>query len=280
MSGSIELSIIIPTRNSAVSLRRCLDSIRYDEGVALEVIVVDQDSGDGTPEVAIAAGAHTITAPPSAVYTPPTRSRNLGAALAQGEYLLHLDADMSLEPRALPILLKAARQNGYAAIILEEIDEPVGFWSACKALERQTYRFSEIEAARLVRADVFREVGGYDETLGSGEDWDIHARYAGRGAIGRQPAALRHHLGRLSIASQVQKKFAYGKSAPAFLRKHESRSFAGAAALAYARSWRLFARHPAHALGFAVLRLGETGAIALGMSTELFRQRALRRDRS
>jgi hypothetical protein len=109
------------------------------------------------------------------------------------------------------------------------------------------------------------EVGGYDESLGGGEDWDIHTRHAGRArsAVSRTPS--------------MHKKWAYGRSAAGFLGKHFTGDFSGAMLPPHRRSWRIFARDPAHALGFVVLRLGEAGALAAGISVEwIARRRTLR----
>jgi arabinofuranan 3-O-arabinosyltransferase len=259
------ISIVIPTRDSAPFLDRLLQSLDAGAaGVDCEVVVVDQESSDGTPELASARGAKVLERPRPALYAPPTASRNAGAAVASGEFLLHLDADMTIAPGALARAVGMCREEGHVALTLEEIDVTEGFWAACKALERATYRDTIVEGARFVRASTFADVGGYDETLGSGEDWDIHARYASCGTIGRLDRALRHHLGAISYRDQVRKKFLYGQSSRNFLGKYDSRAYSRAMLRAYARSWRAFAAHPALAAGFVALRAGETAAVLAG----------------
>jgi arabinofuranan 3-O-arabinosyltransferase len=265
-----EVSVIIPTRDSAADLDRCLTSLADGQGASREVIVVDQESTDATTAIATAAGAELIAVPRPALYTPPTASRNAGAAVARGEYLLHLDVDMELVPGTLGKAVRMCRDYGFVGLVFEEIDIAESFWAECKALERRTYRGSHLlEAARFVRADVFRVAGGYDESLGSGEDWDIHTRYAQLGKIGRLPEAVHHRLGALTFRGQARKKFRYGRSAVRFLEKRDSSNFSIEMASAYVRSWRLFARHPRHALGFIALRLIETAAIAFGVGVAL-----------
>jgi glycosyltransferase involved in cell wall biosynthesis len=276
MNHQIDVSVIIPTRDSASDLPACLSSVQAQAGVGVELIVVDQASADGTSDVAASHGATVITTPRSEVYTPPTRSRNLGASHARGEYLLHLDADMTLARNTLASAVASCRDHGYVALTLEEIDVPMGFWAACKSLERRAYRNTDLEAARFVRADAFVTIGGYNERIGSGEDWDIHARYQAQGRIGRLPTAIYHHLGSVSLRSQLQKKFRYGRSAAAFLSTHEPRDLSRTMLAAYARSWRSFARDPAHAIGFMALRVGEAGALSAGHALETFRRRAPR----
>jgi GT2 family glycosyltransferase len=146
------------------------------------------------------------------------------------------------------------------------VDVAVGFWANCKALERLCYRgVEEVEGARFVRADIFRSVGGYDEELGSGEDWDIHARYRGTGPIGAAPQPLYHHLGRIESASQLRTKFSYSRTARRFLRKAPGSPIAGAMIRAYWSSRRALLLRPSLLLGLIVLRTAEAGALALGM---------------
>jgi glycosyltransferase involved in cell wall biosynthesis len=265
----IDVSVIVPTRDSVHDLRRCLASVESQEGgISVQVIVVDQASSDGTAELAEAASATLIETSRPTVYTPPTRSRNLGAAAADGAYLLHLDADMVLEPHTLVRAIEECSAHGHVAIVLEEIDVAEGFWSSSKALERFAYRGTAVEAARFVRADVFRGSGGYDERLGSGEDWDVHARYVSFGSIGRLETAILHFLGSLTFRGQVRKKYEYGRSASGYMRRHNSPAVARDMLIAYLRAWRRFAARPNHSLGFVTLRLAETAALATGIAAQ------------
>jgi glycosyltransferase involved in cell wall biosynthesis len=244
----------------------------------LEVIVVDQESEDGTPEVAVEFGVRLAQCSRPTGYAPPTASRNLGAGLSGGMYLLHLDADMTVPPGGIARAVRQCSEAGNVAVVLEEVDMTEGYWGRCKALERRAYRDSElIEGARFVRADVFALVGGYDETLGSGEDWDIHARYARRGSIGRLGGAVHHHLGQISYPAQVRKKFEYGRSAQAFLVKHDSSGYWRLMLASYWRSRREFAGDPVHAAGFAALRLGEVAALCAGLAVEFLARRRFTR---
>ena len=58
-----EISIVIPTLNEEVNLRTCLASIAIQKypKEAIEIIVVDNVSNDGTADVARAAGATLLT---------------------------------------------------------------------------------------------------------------------------------------------------------------------------------------------------------------------------
>jgi len=263
------VSVIVPTLDADRLLERCLSSINGQQGVETEVVVVDQGSRDRTSEVARAAGARIVSLPRAPVYTPPTRSRNFGAKLAQGRYLLHLDADMELRPGTLAACVKQCEAGGYVALTLHEVDCGSGFWAASKALERRCYwGVEQVEGARFVRADALWAAGGYDERLGSGEDWDVHQRYLRQGPVGESPVSVVHHLGCLTFTGQLKKKFAYGRSARAFLRKGSATDVGVGMWQAYWRSRGRLAGDPAHAAGFVALRTAEVGALALGLAAE------------
>src|SRR5258705_9913843 len=89
------ISVIIPTLNAERLLPRCFDSLiaAAVRGVVREVIVSDAGSGDGTLDIADAAGAHIVRARKG-------RGTQLieGAAIAKSDWLLFLHPETSLEP--------------------------------------------------------------------------------------------------------------------------------------------------------------------------------------
>ena len=275
--ADVTVSVIIPTRNSASSIGRCLASVGASRHVSTETIVVDQSSTDGTDEIARAAGAMVVSLPQPGLYTPPTRSRNEGARVARGRYLLHLDADMELLPGTLEACVNRCESANHVALVIHEMDRVSGFWATSKALERRCYwRAAHIEGARFVRAETFWAAGGYDELVGSGEDWDIHRRYALLGDVGYAPVALVHNLGSISFRRQIAKKFAYGRSSEHFLRSGNTAPIVGSMWQAYWRRRGLLTRHSIYAIGFVVLRLGEVAALAAGLGVEAATSRPCR----
>lgn len=88
------ISVILPARDEAENLKRHLPSLKgFDE-----VIVVDDGSNDGTADVARELGARVVTAGElPAGWTGKTRALVVGAAAAECEWLLFLDADVWVE---------------------------------------------------------------------------------------------------------------------------------------------------------------------------------------
>src|SRR3954471_429281 len=84
------ISFVVPVRNDAEGLRRCLASIRAQGDV--EIVVVDNGSSDGSVDVARTFGAKVIELPGAPVST----LRNRGVATSGGDFIAFVDADMQL----------------------------------------------------------------------------------------------------------------------------------------------------------------------------------------
>jgi glycosyltransferase involved in cell wall biosynthesis len=96
----VRVSVIIPTHNEALSIERVLADLPSD--LATEVIVVDSNSTDGTPEIAARRGARVIQEPRRGY----GRACLTGMAAANSpDVVVFLDGDYSDRPAELPILL-------------------------------------------------------------------------------------------------------------------------------------------------------------------------------
>lgn len=90
--NSTETSIIIPTKNGEAWLERCLGAVRSQQGVgSVEVLLVDSGSTDRTLEIARRHAARIETIRPEEFHH--ARTRNYGASLATGKYLVFLSQD-------------------------------------------------------------------------------------------------------------------------------------------------------------------------------------------
>jgi glycosyltransferase involved in cell wall biosynthesis len=140
----LRLSVIIPARNEAAALGECIDSLlaQSEPGFALgtewELIVVDDDSTDRTPEIALAAttahaGVKLLKAPPLDLsdrggFTGKTNACWFATQQAGGAWLLFTDADTVHEPGDLSRALREAEK--YHAVLLTYSPRQVvtGFW--------------------------------------------------------------------------------------------------------------------------------------------------------
>ena len=96
----MRVSVIIPTHNEAQAIERVLADLPSD--LTTEVIVVDSNSTDGTPEIAAKMGARVIPEPRRGY----GRACLTGMAAANSpDVIVFLDGDYSDRPSELPILL-------------------------------------------------------------------------------------------------------------------------------------------------------------------------------
>jgi CDP-glycerol glycerophosphotransferase len=111
-----EVTVVVIAFDDADRLPRAVASVLRQSHRAVEVVVVDDCSTDGTGEVANAlAAAHPDRVRALHLETNSggcSRPRNVGVAHARGEYVMFLDSDDELTPRACEVLSQAAREEG------------------------------------------------------------------------------------------------------------------------------------------------------------------------
>ena len=214
MSGA-NLCIIIPVYNRAATVGRAIASLKYAGPDPVEVVVVDDGSGDDSAEAARAALAlnpdlrgRVITQTNAG----PGAARNTGAAATDARYLAFLDSDDYWLPGALDALVEAVcTAEAPALIFLKTVDAADGETPATgpgpvtarnhpgflEAVERDPgTRYGSCNV--VVRADVFAGLGGYATDIRCSEDTDLFLRAAAAGrclVLGGRPLVV-HHVGR------------------------------------------------------------------------------------
>lgn len=108
-AGASSVSVVVPARNEArrlPELLRCLATLDPTPG---EVVVVDDESTDGTAALARAAGVDVVPSPPPPGWTGKAAACQRGAEESTGDVMVFLDADTTPDPRAVAALAAAAR---------------------------------------------------------------------------------------------------------------------------------------------------------------------------
>ncbi len=210
------VSVIVTTRNNYKTLDACLASIVGQTYKPIELVVVDRNSTDGTRAIAQFYTTKVYNCGPERC-----AQRNFGVEKSSGQFVVIIDSDMELSPHIIQDCVDVMHYRpGTKGIIIPEESFGVGFWAACKRLERSFYSGNDaIEAARFFTKKTYQEVGGYDESLVSGEDWDLSNRIRALGRIERVSSYIRHNEGRLKLVHSLRKKFYYAQKAKAYLRK-------------------------------------------------------------
>ncbi|MDH5266301.1 MAG: glycosyltransferase [Candidatus Bathyarchaeota archaeon] len=258
------VSVVVPTFNSERFLEECLRSVRAQTYPNIEVVIVDNYSTDRTREITQKYGARVVFCKGIR-----SKDRNVGAGLAKGEFILSVDSDMELTPSVVSECVARA-ESGFEAVIIPEVSVGEGFWTRCKALEKNCYVGDDlIEAARFFKKVVFESVGGYDPQLEAGEDWDLNQRVRRSGfRIGRINACIRHHEGRLRLRETVLKKQYYGRTLKCYRMKNlrEAKQQLTLIRPAFIKNRRKLAKDPIHALGMFVMKVCEFTAARLVFS--------------
>jgi len=110
--GMASVSIVVPVRDDAAHLRRCLDAVTAQSVLADEVVVVDNGSRDDSADVARAAGAVVLTEPVRGI----ARASARGYDRATGDVLVRLDADSVPPPGWVADALRLLDGPGVVAV--------------------------------------------------------------------------------------------------------------------------------------------------------------------
>ena len=107
-------------------------------------------------------------------------ARNAGMQLAQGRFLVPLDADDEIAPEFLEVLhsaLEGRPDAAYAHCWSELYGDEEATWVARPFNPYQLALSNSVVGCVLLRAEAWKQVGGYDETMRNGnEDWDFWLR--------------------------------------------------------------------------------------------------------
>ena len=225
---TLAVSVVIPAYNHARYLPAAIESALAQTLPPAEITVVDDGSTDGTARARSPAGrvrvVHQANRGVSA-------ARNAGAARSGGDVLAFLDADDGWLPRKLEAqeaLLRAQPGLGLVHCGYEEIDGDdralrvrLDGLEGRVAEEMMLFRGGVIlggGSAAVVPAAVLADAGGFDESLSTSADWDLHHRIARRHPVGFVPEVLvryRVHAGNMhaDVARTAREMLrAYGRA--------------------------------------------------------------------
>jgi glycosyltransferase involved in cell wall biosynthesis len=259
------VSVIIPARNEAGGIGSLVKAVRAQAqaGCDLEIMVVDDGSSDETAAAAREAGARVLVLQPGADGGNPARARNFGAAAAQGDPVVFLDADCTPDAGWLAALL-AAHETG-AVVVGGALDLPdcLPLTARCDYYCGWYHVHSRRPAGVVpnhppgnlsVRRTVFARSSGFTEqqpVAYAHEElaWQGEVRRAG-GTILFQPSAVVRHHNRPGLKNLLKRNYRWGYSAI------ESKATTGAARMTWVY------RHPAVLVAASIpLAVASTGYI-------------------
>lgn len=205
-----DIGIVVPTLNSAATLDWTLCCLRHQRDTAVELIVADSGSNDGTLEICEKWGVPTLQVPAGNMY----RAINEGLRQLNTDWMTYLNSDDVVYPYSYARLLARAKSEGAAAVYgdCDFMDFEGRFLyalrSAPPALLLGLFQCGVggfAQPAVMFSATAFRELGGFDERFRLISDFDFFSRMSfGRYAFARleRPAvaSFRRHAGQLSTS--------------------------------------------------------------------------------
>ncbi|NCD33959.1 MAG: glycosyltransferase family 2 protein [Spartobacteria bacterium] len=212
-SESPELTVVVPFYNAALYLDEMLESVLQQQGVAFEVVLIDDASTDVSLSVAMKWMQRDarITLGTLAVNRGPAHARNCAAALSRSEWLCPFDADDVMLPQSLSPYFDYVRYNdstfwGYCGLYIQSNTETgpaqqmINHFDFIRELERNIL----CHGMCLVKKRFFDLVGGYNASLRTREDYDFFLRlmeYADPVFYARATYLYRRHEGNISRAT-------------------------------------------------------------------------------
>lgn len=171
----MKLSIIVPAYNEEKLLGATLDAICESAreftqaGCDWELIVCDNNSTDKTAVIAGSRGARVVFEPVNQI----GRARNTGAAAATGDWLIFIDADSLAGPELFREVLTRLRDPKVLAggcVMEQDLDHRAVIWftEVWNWISRKMKWMAG--SFIFVRAEAFREIGGFDLRQFAGEE--------------------------------------------------------------------------------------------------------------
>jgi glycosyltransferase involved in cell wall biosynthesis len=195
-----EVTVVIPTRDRWGTIRASLGGALRQAHVNLEVVIVDDGSSTPAPEGVEELADDRVSVVRNERSRGVAAARNAGISRARGKWVAFLDDDDLWSPRKLRIQVDAALSAGayfaYSGAVV--VDRRLAVLTRYDTpdpdtLTRNLLRLNVIPggASNIVaRADVLRELGGFDEDFMHLDDWDLWIRLADAGPAAACPEIL------------------------------------------------------------------------------------------
>lgn len=172
----------IPTKNRAESVKKAVQSVLEQTWKNMEIIVVDDASDDETPDILEElAQSSNIKVIRNETPKGAAASRNIAIEQANGEFVAGLDDDDIWRPKRIEYLYEGFTDgiSGTCSNDRMIFGEREAVWKKKETITLQDLLYyNQVGNQVLTKKEYILEVGGYDETLPSAQDYDLWIRLA------------------------------------------------------------------------------------------------------
>lgn len=218
-AGEVIISVVMPNYNKGAQAMAAVRSVTAQSFPEMELIFVDDASTDGSadPVREMAKADDRVHFTRLSENSGGGAARNAGVRQASGKFLLFMDSDDLMAPEVLGTLAEQAlaAENcdfitfpmGFFHRRLGDSDRRIGMPDGRPPLPRFLRRDHPwLISSALWLKSFFEKIGGFDESLTSQQDYDLHVRALIAGARFRQfdtPAAVHYRQDTESIPRAV-----------------------------------------------------------------------------
>ncbi len=198
------VSVVIPAYRRAATIRRAIDSALTQTFDDIEVIVVDDASGDGTADIARAVGDARVRVLEHPRNLGGNAARQTGIDAARGRWIAFLDSDDVWLPEKLSrqmTRLTAAGPDYVMCYSWFDLELSNGEFLPARQVRAEgtaspdflTHHAVGTFSTMVVSREALRQIGGLDLELPACQDWDLVIRLHGAGGICVVPDVLVHY---------------------------------------------------------------------------------------
>lgn len=215
----IDISVIMPVFNEEKYLHEAIDSILHQTFDRFEFIIIDDASTDNSLAIIQSYADERIVLICNEQNIGNYPSRNKGLEIAVGKYICVMDADDVAYPQRLELQYQYLEACPDLWILGTGLDFsiPGMKWTLPSSHEQLMIGLLQgnvsLHSSLMIRTDVMRKYGGYDEKYVYSSDYDLMSRFSLAGKVENLPDVLmmyRWHAFQISqLHRDEQKAFAY-----------------------------------------------------------------------
>ena len=206
------VSVVVLTKNSSSTIKKCLESVFNQTHSADEIIVVDGSSADGTLDIVKSFPVKIVLEPGLGF----GHARNLGVQAAKGDLIFFIDSDCYTEPQWIECILPHFKNPEIAGVT-----GPTYLWNMNDGIARfiayiggrinmptTEHTVETVPTMNLaLRRQTILDVSGFDPNLNRGEDTDVTYKITKHKKILYEPKAVVYFRGSTNLKMASKKCF-------------------------------------------------------------------------